>query len=83
MPVIVLFTKIEFFDDEAMDHLLKHKICHTIKEAREKASQQDWLGFEKWLSDSLSKMKYHPKGQVFLRGKHLYSKGHPEGDEAN
>ena len=72
MPVVVLFTKTDFFDDEAIEHLLAHQICHTIEEAREKVSQQDWLGFGKQLLNQISKMKYEPKGYVFLRGRHLY-----------
>jgi len=71
VPVVVLFTKTDFFDDEAIEHLLAHQICHTIEEAREKASQQDWLGFEKQLLDQISGMRHQPKGCVFLRGRHL------------
>jgi len=72
VPVVVLFTKTDFFDDEAIEHLLAHQICHTIEEAREKASQQDWLGLGKQLLDQINRMKYQPKGYVFLRGRHLY-----------
>jgi len=71
VPVVVLFTKTDFFDDEAIEYLLKHQLCYTIEEAREKASQQDWLGFKKRLCDQISKMKYQPKGYLFLRGRHF------------
>jgi len=51
--VIVLFTKTDFFDDEVIEYLLEHHICQTIEEARVKASQQDWLGSTKQLSDQI------------------------------
>jgi hypothetical protein len=73
VPVIVLFTKTDFFDDETIEYLLKNKICQTIEEAREKASQQDWLGFENQFFEQIGKMKYQSKGHVFLRGKHICS----------
>jgi len=72
VPVVVLFTKTDFFDDEVIEYLLEHHIYHTVEEAREKASQQDWLGFEKQLSEQIRGMKYKPKGHIFLRGKHWH-----------
>ena len=77
MPVIVLFTKTDFFGDETIEYLLAHHICHSIEEAREKAFQQDWLGFEKQFCGQINGMKYQPKGHVFLKGKHLYFNGLP------
>ena len=81
MPVIALFTKTDFFDDEIIEYLLKHHICQTIEEARLKASQQDWLGSTKQLSDQIGGMKYQPKDCVFLRGKHLHYNGFPKSDD--
>jgi hypothetical protein len=75
VPVIVLFKKTDFFDDEAIEYLLKNHICQTIEEAREKTSQQDWLGFEKQFVDQISRKKHQPKGHVFLRGKHICFSG--------
>jgi hypothetical protein len=71
VPVIVLFTKTDFFDDGAIEYLLENHICQTIEEAREKASQQDWLGFQKQFCEQINRMKHQPKGHVFLRGKHI------------
>jgi hypothetical protein len=76
--VIVLFTKTDFFDDEMIEYLLAHHICHTIEEVRKKASQQDWLGFEKQFLEQINRMKHQPKGHVFLRGKNLYFKHLPK-----
>jgi len=71
VPVIVLFTKTDFFDDEVIEHLLEHHICQTIEEARVKASQEDWLGLKKQLADQIGRMKHQPKGYVFLRNMQL------------
>jgi len=78
VPVVVLFTKTDFFDDEAIEYLLEQQICETIEEARGKVFEKDWLGFKKQLFDQISRMKYQPKAHVFLRGKVLYFNGLPK-----
>ena len=80
VPVVALFTKTDFFDDEIIEYLLTHDICQTIEEARVKASQQDWLGSRRQVSDQIRRLKHQPKDYVFLRSKHLHYNGLPKSD---